>query len=297
MGNYDDKLGEWLKYVQQQVDAVGQEEQEEEKPKETPKPETRIEERVDRVDRMERMDRRFERTSDLIIRDRLDRVIASDVEDVEDSSVIADSSLVERNLDDSSDTSVLDEMEVPEVEDYLPFLKEPEIEMELPPEPEIPSEQRLLFETDGTGEAKPVIPTPEPPAVIEEPIRVVRHAVTPPVAPETGDVGELWDKLPKHIQFLVGQHPSEIAQNSYKRFKETREDMVARLLDPPLSLEEAARILNVCPTTVRRYTNRGALKHYRTAGNQRRFRLSDVLGFLESTTRTSSLAGSIEQDI
>jgi len=74
----------------------------------------------------------------------------------------------------------------------------------------------------------------------------------------------------------------EVAQRSYKDFKETREELLQRLLDPQLSLEDAARILNVCPTTVRRYTNRGVLKHVRTAGNQRRFRLSDVLAFLES---------------
>jgi excisionase family DNA binding protein len=62
---------------------------------------------------------------------------------------------------------------------------------------------------------------------------------------------------------------------------ETREDLIQRLLDPHLSLQETAKLLNVCPTTVRRYTNRGLLAHYRTPGNQRRFRLSDVLAFME----------------
>lgn len=75
---------------------------------------------------------------------------------------------------------------------------------------------------------------------------------------------------------------SEVAQSSYEPFKETREELLQRLIDPLISLEEAARLLDVCPTTVRRYTNRGMLKHYRTAGNQRRFRLSDVLAFMES---------------
>ena len=75
---------------------------------------------------------------------------------------------------------------------------------------------------------------------------------------------------------------SEIAQSSYQPFKETREELLQRLLDPLISLEEAARLLDVCPTTVRRYTNRGLLRHHRTAGNQRRFRLSDVLAFMES---------------
>jgi excisionase family DNA binding protein len=93
---------------------------------------------------------------------------------------------------------------------------------------------------------------------------------------------EMWAKLPRHVQLLVGMHPQEVAQKSYKRFKESREELVERLLDPTLSLEETARILNVCPTTVRRYTNKDHLRHLRTAGNQRRFRLSDVLAFMES---------------
>ncbi|MBC7286841.1 MAG: helix-turn-helix domain-containing protein, partial [Armatimonadetes bacterium] len=37
----------------------------------------------------------------------------------------------------------------------------------------------------------------------------------------------------------------------------------------------------VCPTTVLRYTNRGILKCFRTPGNQRRFKLSDILEFME----------------
>jgi excisionase family DNA binding protein len=52
-------------------------------------------------------------------------------------------------------------------------------------------------------------------------------------------------------------------------------------LDPLLTLRETATLLGVCPTTVRRYTNRGKLAHIRTGGNQRRFRLSHVLEFME----------------
>ena len=66
---------------------------------------------------------------------------------------------------------------------------------------------------------------------------------------------------------------------------ETREDLVHRLLDPTLTLREAALLLDVCPTTVRRYTNRGLLNCYRTPGNQRRFRLSDVIEFMERRER------------
>ena len=69
------------------------------------------------------------------------------------------------------------------------------------------------------------------------------------------------------------------------RKEESREDLLRRLVDPTLTLEETARILEVCPTTVRRYTNRGVLSHERSAGNQRRFKLSAVLEFCEAQGR------------
>jgi len=63
--------------------------------------------------------------------------------------------------------------------------------------------------------------------------------------------------------------------------KESREQLIERLLDPTLTLSETAALLGVCPTTVRRYTKRGVLNCFRTPGNQRRFKLSDVLNFME----------------
>ena len=65
------------------------------------------------------------------------------------------------------------------------------------------------------------------------------------------------------------------------RKEESREELIARLLDPTLTLEETARILEVCPTTVRRWTNKGVLPCERSAGNQRRFKLSSVQAFLQ----------------
>lgn len=98
-------------------------------------------------------------------------------------------------------------------------------------------------------------------------------------ADESGGSGQGF----RHWDLLSQIRSHDIAQNSYKStFRETREELVQRLLDPPLTLEETARLLGVCPTTVRRYTNKGQLRHFRTTGNQRRFRLSDVLEFLES---------------
>ncbi len=99
----------------------------------------------------------------------------------------------------------------------------------------------------------------------------------------------LWQRLPHHLQTLArltdGEDTTEdeVARKYYSRgFKETRRQLIERLLDPTLTLEETARVLGVCPATVRRYTNRGVLPHHRTVGQQRRFRLSDVLAFLEA---------------
>jgi excisionase family DNA binding protein len=85
---------------------------------------------------------------------------------------------------------------------------------------------------------------------------------------------------PQQAELPLGLEPV-VEKPSRRSVTETREELIQRLLDPHLSLQETAKLLNVCPTTVRRYTNRGLLAHYRTPGNQRRFRLSDVLAFME----------------
>lgn len=114
-----------------------------------------------------------------------------------------------------------------------------------------------------------------------------RQDASPPLVPGIAQIREQWPRYAERLQCVPTK---EVAQNSYKTpFKETREELIARLLDPPLTLEETARLLGVCPTTVRRYTNRGWLKHYRTPGNQRRFRLSAVLAFLEEHGTSSLL--------
>jgi excisionase family DNA binding protein len=107
--------------------------------------------------------------------------------------------------------------------------------------------------------------------------------VTPPelAPPLTGE--QFWQLAPRHVRTLIAMGQDDAVQNSYKRqFKESRLALIERLLDPTLSLEDTARLLNVCPTTVRRYTNRGLIRHQRTAGDQRRFKLSDVLSFMEA---------------
>lgn len=66
---------------------------------------------------------------------------------------------------------------------------------------------------------------------------------------------------------------------------ESREEIVRRILDPELSLHEAAALMNVSKATVRRYTDQGKLSCFRTTGGQRRFKLSDVLTLLEGALR------------
>ena len=96
-----------------------------------------------------------------------------------------------------------------------------------------------------------------------------RHArnARPENVPSGLAAAAMWADVPRHVQTLLALErieEEEIAQSSYKRpFAEGRLELIERLLDPILSLEDTARLLNVCPTTVRRYTNRGILTHYR----------------------------------
>ena len=100
------------------------------------------------------------------------------------------------------------------------------------------------------------------------------------------DLRITWETLPKNIEFLFGFYDDSVTANYYRgEFKETRNDLIKRLLDPELSLEETSRLLGVCPATVRRYTNRKWLEHHRTHGGQRRFRLSDVVRFVDAHGR------------
>lgn len=92
----------------------------------------------------------------------------------------------------------------------------------------------------------------------------------------------VWEALPKNIEFLCSYYDDSVTSNYYRgEFKENRQELIKRLLDPELTLEETSRLLGVCPATVRRYTNRNWLTHHRTNGGQRRFRLSDIVGFVE----------------
>jgi len=114
-------------------------------------------------------------------------------------------------------------------------------------------------------------------------LQQVPAAPKPKIDPELQSV---WIALPKSVEFLCGFYDDSVTANYYRgEFKESRQELIRRLLDPELSLEETSRLLGVCPATVRRYTNRGWLAHHRTIGGQRRFRLSDIVRFVDEHGR------------
>jgi excisionase family DNA binding protein len=58
-----------------------------------------------------------------------------------------------------------------------------------------------------------------------------------------------------------------------------------------LSTSEAARHLGVSLSTVRRWSDAGHLRGYRTPGGQRRFTIEQLDAFLESLSQTPSHRG------
>jgi hypothetical protein len=110
------------------------------------------------------------------------------------------------------------------------------------------------------------------------PRRTKKNVATPAI---DSDLNDTWLSLPKNVAFLCSFFDDQVTKNYYRgEFKENRQELIRRLLDPELSLEETARLLGVCPATVRRYTNREWLAHHRTVGGQRRFRLSNIVKFV-----------------
>jgi excisionase family DNA binding protein len=163
--------------------------------------------------------------------------------------------------------------------------------VETAPAPALPVETEEAPPAGATGAPEPkTVPTdaPAPPEQASQP-------AAPAAAPRSGRVtGELDQLSPddfqgRRLQALLGRQqrlPLDLGEAPEKGPgervpAESREELIERLLDPVLSIGETATLLGVCPTSVRRYTNRGVLKCFRTPGNQRRFRLSDVLDFME----------------
>jgi excisionase family DNA binding protein len=100
------------------------------------------------------------------------------------------------------------------------------------------------------------------------------------------ELAAVWEALPRNIAFLSAYYDDSVTSNYYRgEFRESRQELIRRLLDPELTLEEVSRLLGVCPATVRRYTNREWLRCHRTKGGQRRFRLSGVVKFVDEHGR------------
>jgi excisionase family DNA binding protein len=156
---------------------------------------------------------------------------------------------------------------------------------------DIPSIGDYIGERLPTG--RPVVEHPHPKTKFRKTVMSAprpRRAAQQASAPETQRIDpalqSVWMALPKSVEFLCGFYDDAVTANYYRgEFKETRQDLIRRLLDPELSLEETSRLLGVCPATVRRYTNRGWLAHHRTLGGQRRFRLSDIVRFVDEHGR------------
>ena len=74
--------------------------------------------------------------------------------------------------------------------------------------------------------------------------------------------------------------PPKPSKQRQRGTTETRRQLITRLENPQISLQEAAILLGVCRATVRRYCDEGLLRHIRTDGGQRRFYYKDVKEFI-----------------
>jgi len=161
---------------------------------------------------------------------------------------------------------------VPSILEFLPFLRE---ELGLTDERSAPP-----AEPTQTHQAVVALNTPREDGPRLRKRRRRRKVDAKQIVPPQADA--VWAKLPQYLRYLAEWTDDSVTRRYYPaRIRESREELIARLTDPVLTLEEVARLLGVCPATVRRYTDRGWLKHFRTEGNQRRFRLSDIVAFLE----------------
>lgn len=169
------------------------------------------------------------------------------------------------NAESMPPSAVQVSIRVPHLLEFLPFWQE---EQGMPS----PTVQRHT----GTNQEEPPSDGPRLHKRRRRRKKVDPDLVVPPEA------DEVWAKLPRYLRYLAEWTDDSVTRKYYPaRIRESREELIARLTDPVLTLEEVARLLGVCPATIRRYTDRGWLRHFRTEGNQRRFRLSDIVAFLE----------------
>ncbi|HEY3396519.1 MAG TPA: helix-turn-helix domain-containing protein [Armatimonadota bacterium] len=179
-----------------------------------------------------------------------------------------------------------EEADQPLVPDHAPVGEELLAAPAPPPAPLLPFD--VEAEEEAAVLASPLYPAaPEPPVeeLFEAPIAGSARRQAEAVA-----ALQVSDFQSRRLQALLAkqqrlplevEEPEAPARRGTPEPAESREDLIERLLDPVLSINEAATLLGVCSTSIRRYTNRGVLRCFRTPGNQRRFRLSDVLDFME----------------
>lgn len=81
---------------------------------------------------------------------------------------------------------------------------------------------------------------------------------------------------------LIRKDAKIIEQERMKR----REEIIKRLTDPLISIDEAALILNVTKAALKRYTERNLIPYLRTAFGEIRFKFSDILKFSEKMKKS-----------
>jgi hypothetical protein len=98
---------------------------------------------------------------------------------------------------------------------------------------------------------------------------------------------KLWGLAPRSNPIVIA-HTEQVgpAGADFRRATESRLDLVSRLLDPNLPLSETARLLNVEPAEVQRKPSPTVLVNMRPAGENKRYKLSDVISFLEQQSRS-----------
>lgn len=162
------------------------------------------------------------------------------------------------------------QLRIPNIEDYLPGLV-------TETRPSRPEAKAVVSMEVGNRQRTQQHSPPKPPRKLKRPElsgpRPRKRSKTEPTKPSPS--------VPEELRSLVGLGNDALLDKYYQRSRgESKEQILSRITNPELSLEEAAKLLGVCPATVRRYTNKGWLRHHRTKGNQRRFRLSDIAEFV-----------------
>ncbi|MBC8101125.1 MAG: helix-turn-helix domain-containing protein [Cytophagales bacterium] len=141
----------------------------------------------------------------------------------------------------------------------------------------------------GPGSEPEKTPDPDAPSAEMSPLIPEQTSPMPTAGDQDATDAMNWRSLPEPVQRLAllsaDLLPSAVPQDGERR------QLIERLLNPLLTLEDTARLLGVCTATVRRYANKGTLLPHRTVGQQRRFLLADVLALVETRKDASETIG------